>query len=95
MLLEIPIFLFHVIGIWFETLYQLMGRATDNFIDFGNLIKLVFAIEKRVPSISLEQNTPETPHIHLIPIITTSEQTLRWSIPSCCNIFSIWFRTTI
>ena len=62
-------------------------------MDFVNLIKFVIAWEKREQCDNFKEYTSNTPVVHFMVIVTISEKTFWWTIPSCTDILSErWLR---
>jgi hypothetical protein len=50
-------------------------------VNFVDLVKLVVAGEEREEGKYFEKDTAYTPDVHLVPVVTVSQETLRCAIP--------------
>ena len=57
-------------------------------MDLVHLVKLIVTWEQREKSEDFKIDTSDSPIVHLMIVIAVSEQTLRWSVPSCADILS-------
>ena len=64
------------------------GRAQD-FIDFMDLVKLIYTVKQRILGDHFEQNTPVAPNIHLEVVVAIRHEALGSAIPPRRNILSV------
>ena len=65
---------------------QALGRRSQDFMNFVNLINLIIPRKKWKKADYLKHHTPHPPNIHLIIVIPVCHQAFRRSVPSSWDI---------
>jgi hypothetical protein len=60
----------HVSGMLLEVIKQLLRWGPHNVVNFIDLVKFVVSREEREEGEDLEEDTPGSPNVHFIAIIT-------------------------
>ena len=54
-----------------------------------NLVKFIVSREQRVQSDYFKKDAANAPQVHLVPVVTVSQQTLRRSVPPRAYVLSV------
>lgn len=73
--------------ILYEALMQLCRQWSKCFLNEEKLIEFILSGKQRIAINQLTHNATDCPHINFFTIVST-DQKLRWTIPSCSDIVS-------
>ena len=73
-------------GVLLKGVQGLLWRRPQYVVYFMDLVQLVIAGEKREQGENFEEDTADSPYIHLVAVVSVGHEALRRSIPSRGNV---------
>ena len=74
-------------GVLLKGVQGLLWRRPQYVVYFMDLVQLVIAGEEREQGENFEEDTTDSPYIHLVAVVSVGHEALRRSIPSCGDVF--------
>ena len=77
---------FHVSCMFSEVLQDMFAGGPSDVMDFVDLVQFIVAREQRTQTQHFVHHAAYAPDVHLVAIVSVSEQTFRRPVPSCRNV---------
>ena len=72
-----------------KSVEYILTRSTQYIVNPMDLIKLIFAWEKRFFGDELKEDTAEAPYVHFFVIVAISEKALGSPVPTSWNVVGV------
>lgn len=72
----------HMGGVLLKLFEHVGGRCPEDVVYLVDLVKLVGTRKQRIQRHNLEKHAPDAPQVHLVIVVTVSEETFWCSVPA-------------